>query len=173
MPRIPHLLSALIIALAAVCAVLPAHAQSWQEYKPAGAGYRIELPGTPDVKSREQPTPAGNATVTMARVAQGKSGYLTSHAVYQAGALPSDPQLALDNARDGVLKNGKLVSEKRLTIGDTPARRLVLESSGQVVHLLIAVKGNMMYQALYHQPQGGDLPPDVERFMSSFKLVKS
>ena len=173
MTRIAHRLAAFVLALAALTVGAAAHAQQWQEYKPAGAGYRVELPGTPESKSREQPTPAGPATVTMARVAQGKSGYLTSHAVYQTGALPSDPQQALDNARDGVLKNGKLVSEKRVTVDGTPARRLVLESSGQVVHLLIVVKGNTMYQALYHQPQGGDLPPDVERFMSSFKLVKS
>jgi len=169
--RIAHLLTAFILALAAWSTT--ALAQQWQEYKPAGAGYRIELPGTPESKSREQPTPSGPATVTMARVAQGSRGYLTSHAVYQPNALPSDPQQALDNARDGALKGGKLVSEKRLTVSDTPARRIVLENSGQVVHLLIVVKGNMMYQALYHQPQGGDLPADVERFLSSFALVKS
>ena len=163
----------MVLAVAVAAWSGSAAAQQWQEYKPAGAGYRVELPGTPESKTREQPTPQGPATVTMARVAQGKSGYLTSHAVYQANALPSDPQQALDNARDGVLKNGKLVSEKRLTVSGTPARRLVMESSGQTVHLLIVVKDNMMFQALYHQPQGGDVPADVERFMSSFALVKS
>ncbi|TXL74086.1 hypothetical protein FHP25_17935 [Vineibacter terrae] len=149
-----------------------AAAQQWQEYKPAGAGYRVEMPGKPAVTEREQQTPAGTVKFSFARLAQGQRGLLASHAVYQAGALPADPEQALDNARDGATKGGKLSSEKRLKVDGAPARRIVLENSGQVVNLLVVMKGNTLYQLLYHQPQGGEPTPDMERFLSSFALVK-
>src|SRR5262245_45870526 len=55
-----HMRPALAAIALALVTLVPAsaHAQSWDEYRPAGIGFRIELPGKPKLET--QKTKAGN-----------------------------------------------------------------------------------------------------------------
>ena len=66
---------AVIVAFAAIPAGNQALAQ-WVEHKPAGIGYRIEMPAAPQIQSRDIPTAVGPIKTTMALVDRGPIGFI-------------------------------------------------------------------------------------------------
>lgn len=156
-------------------------AQQWQEYKPAGAAYRVEMPGTPAARSREIKMAPGPASYHSASVALDQRSFLVSHVVYPAGAGPADPQKAFDGMREnqrssglarGASEVGTVRDEKRFTLDGAPATRFVIENSDSVMRILAVLNANILYQVIYVGPPGSATSADVERFMASFALVK-
>jgi hypothetical protein len=93
-----------------VLTVVPvkANAQSWEEYRPDGGGFRVEMPGTPKLETKQ--SKAGNpdyyATVAFKRMA-----FL---AVYSAvDDNPAESELLLDAVVQGMSEGKKLLSSKR------------------------------------------------------------
>ena len=124
--QLPSLLLFLVLA-----AFTPATAQQWVEHRPAGAGYRIEFPGAPAIESEDRHNKAGRPyKLTMASYQPSRNVvFMVSHADWEPTAVDPDLQAELDRARDGGLQNSKgtLLEEKRLTVGDTPARRILAD----------------------------------------------
>lgn len=158
-----------------------AAAQQWQEYKPAGAGYRVEMPGAPAARSREIKMAPGPASYHSASVALEQRSFLVSHVVFPAGAGPADPQKAFDGMREnqrssalarGASELGIVRDERRFTLDGAPATRVVIENSDSVMRILAVLNGNTLYQVIYVGPPGSATTPDVERFMASFALVR-
>lgn len=150
-----------------------AGAQQWAEYRPAGAGYRVEFPGTPRVTSQDMPTGNGSAKLFMAGVQPDPERFFgASHVVYAPGIMNPDPEVALDLARDGGVRNarGTLREERRLSVGGAPARRVIFDSSPYVGVLVIAVKTDRLYQVIVIGRPGVETAADTERFLSSFAL---
>ena len=166
-----------LLSLAVLCAAVPAGAQQqWVGYRPAGAGYRVEFPGTPKPDAEDVQTKSGPIRMHMAEVQRGTDTvFLSIHSVHPASSLSADPQVTLDSARNGGVTNvkGKLREEKRLTVGGVPARRIVIdipdEKQGAVA--LIVLSGNRLYQAISVFPAGRENSADVQRFLNSFALV--
>ena len=173
---------ALLIVLAALAWPLAAAAQQWQEYKPDAAGYRIDMPGPPAARSQETKTAAGTASYHSATVVLEQRSFFVSHAVYPAGAIPADAQKEFDRLREGQRRSGLVRTgepelgmvrgEQRFTLDGAPATRLTIEKDDSVMRILAVLKANILYQVIYVGPPGSATSPDVERFMTSFALVR-
>jgi len=153
-----------------------ATAQQWTEYRPAGGGYRVVLPGQPEVEASDMSTAAGPVKVTSATVEIGPHAFVAMHRVYPKGVL-SDANAALDRGRDGALrdKTRTLREERRLLVGGQPARRLVVDatSDGRAVTLfaLMVASGDALYQMIFVTDAASAIPADGERFLASFALL--
>ena len=158
----------------AVFVAAPALAQNWVEHKPEGVGYRVEMPETPKISARDVPTAVGPIKTTMALVDRGAIGYIVSHNDYPAAAIAGkSPDDMLDGIRGGQVGQHKLRSEEKITMGDKPARHLIIDTAqGQVVVSRIVMVQNRLFQALYVGPKGSEESADAKRFIASFQLVQ-
>src|SRR5262245_10820173 len=94
--------SLLVLMFVLAAAVVADAQQQWVEHRPAGAGYRIEFPEQPTVRSQEVNTAAGSVTVHIATVNLGVVELVAMHNSYPRGAL-GDPMDALGRGRDSVV----------------------------------------------------------------------
>lgn len=168
MRRIARLL-ALVFAAAAV----PAVAQDWIDYQPAGAGYRIALPGSPTVTTQELPTRLGVVKNITASVEIGSRAFTIMHVDYPTAHVEGVPAARiLDGARDGQAQTGKLRSERAVTIGRHAARQLLIDAAGENVMVSrIVLVGPRLIQAIYFGPRGSEDDTDTKRFIDSLAIV--
>jgi hypothetical protein len=163
---------AVIVAFAAIPAGNQALAQ-WVEHKPAGIGYRIEMPAAPQIQSRDIPTAVGPIKTTMALVDRGPIGFIVSHNDYPKEALEGkSPDALLDGIRSGQVGSHTLRDEQRITMSGHPARHIVIDTAqGQVIVSRIVVVEARLFQAVYVGPKGTEDSDDAKRFINSFQLV--
>lgn len=170
------LLPRLVVALglAAIPAGNPALAQNWVEHKPAGIGYRIEMPAAPTVTTRDVPTAVGPIKTTMVMVDRGAIGFIASHNDYPPDAIKGKtPDALLDGVRNGQVGAHRLRAERRITMGGHPARHIVIDTArGQVIVSRIVVVEARLFQAVYVGPKGSEDGDDAKRFIGSFQLVE-
>ena len=149
----PRLLAALLFFV--FSCIAPTSAQGWVEFKPPGAGYRVEFPQAPKVQVQDVTTTAGMRHMGMATFESQRDGVLLSFMttpperpnVYTGG----DPQVLLDRLRGNAVSavNGKLREEKRITIDGQPARLSVIDMpKDQVAVVLHVMRGDQLYQAI-------------------------
>ena len=114
-------LTRLVVIAALTAAAAPAAAQNWVEHKPAGIGYRIEMPAAPKVTQRDVPTQIGPIKTTMALVDRGAIAFIVSHNDYPAEAVKAVPkETMLDNIAKGQVGAHKLRTQESVTIGGQP-----------------------------------------------------
>jgi hypothetical protein len=165
----------LIAALSGALAA-PAAAQSgWVEHKPAGIGYRIEMPAAPRVTQRDVPTQIGPIKTTMALVDRGAIAFIVSHNDYPAEAVKAVPkETMLDNIAKGQVGAHKLRTQESVTIGGQPARHLVIDTAqGQVLVSRLVMVEARLFQVIYVGPKGSEDGDDAKRFIASFDLVQN
>jgi hypothetical protein len=167
------------VAIVLSLAMFGAHfagAQQWIDYRPSGAGYRVEFPAKPTEDSRDLATSAGKVQTKTSAAEIGDRVFLTVYSVYPSNAPINDPQSSLDRARDGSVRNvnGTLRSEQRLIVNNAPARRVLIDipQSNQAADSLMVLDGHGFYQAVYIGPRGTEGTPDAKRFLSSFALLR-
>ena len=156
----------------------PASAQKWVEYKPQGAGYRVEFPETPKVVSEDIKAGSGVRRMEVATFESRRDGvsltFMTTLPERQTVSAGGDPQALLDRVRDDTVSwvNGKLRDEKRITIDGQPARRSVIDmpQDNQVCVLLQVMRGDQLYKAIAVVSAGQESGADTERFINSFAL---
>lgn len=166
-----RLMLPLLLALALPWA---AQGQQWSTYRPAGAGYSIDLPGKPTLESETTDSTGGPVKSHSASVETEHAGYVSMYTVYPSGTA-MEANEALDAARDGMLEDGKstLRDEKRLTVSNVPARRVTLydtEAKLVIVNLMVFDR-NTLYQSIYAAPPSQQETDASRRFFASFKLV--
>jgi len=153
-----------------------ANAQQWKEYRPSGEGYRIDFPGTPTEDTRRVQTHAGTVELRTSAMGLGNQAFIAIRSDYPPTVDLRNPQAALDRARNGSLVKAKgiLRSEQRLTIGDAPARHVLIDlpDSNQLADAIMVMQGHHLVQAVYVGPNTPRETPDAQRFLSSFALVK-
>ena len=167
---------ALLLSFIAFCSIAANAQGQWVEERPAGAGYRIEFPGTPKSSTQDVDTRAGSVRMYMSEFSTNDDTiFLSIYSIYPENSLSTDTQKALSSARDGGVNNvkGKLRSERRLSVGGAPATRVVIDipESNQTGVALIVLSGNRLYQAITVVPAGQETSADVMRFIDSFALV--
>jgi hypothetical protein len=153
-----------------------ASAQQWIEYRPPGAGYRIEFPGQPAEETREVATNVGKIRMSTSAVEIGDKVFLTITSHYPQHLTMGDPEKNLDGARNGSLRNinGTLRHEERVSVGDAPARRLLIDipRDNQAAGAVMVLDGHQLLQAIYVGPRGTEEAPEVRRFLSSLSPVR-
>ena len=167
-----------ILLIVVVGSLAPASAQDWVEFKPQGAGYRVEFPQAPKVQIQDVRTTAGTRHMGMATFESQRDGVLLSFMttfperpnVYTGG----DPQVLLDRLRSNAVSavNGRLREEKRITVDGQPARRSVIDMpKDQVAVVLHVMRGDQLYQAIAVVSAGQENGADTQHFIDSFALL--
>jgi hypothetical protein len=158
--------------------------QQWSEYRPAGAGYRIEMPGTPKVHTTESPHYSGVLLKARWAEVQLPAGiYAVLHTdLPQETIAKNDSDSILDGARDGAVSfvnvrgnKATLRSERRLTINGFPARQLVMDVPGIKAAgvMRIVLVGNRQIMTFFVGHSGSETSPDVTRFIDSFVVLNA
>ena len=171
MPVLKSILFGLVIAFAATAG---AAAQSWSEYRPAGGGYRIEMPGTPETETVQTPIQGKKIPMMQATVERPGVAYVVGYIDYPAEAVQGRSlEKALEAARDALAQGQKLLSDRALTVSGQPAREFVIERAKGIVLVMRAVfVGARFYQMVVVTVAPGATAdrPDTRRFLDSFRL---
>jgi hypothetical protein len=153
------------IALALVTVPATARAQSWEEYRPDGIGFRIEMPGK--LKLETQKTKAGN-TAYRAIATYRDMAFL---AIYgdKYEKKSDDREALLETVVKSFTEGKKVLSSKKETIGGYPARRVVLEDDDKdKFEARIVIADDRLIQAIFIGPAGNALG---QRFLDSLAIV--
>ena len=173
MIRSVSLAALLSLTLAGAQAV---QAQQWIDHRPNGGGYRVAFPAQPIEDGRNVDTTLGAVKMRTTAVEIDGRIFMTIDSVYPANLPMGDPESDLDLVRDGGVQNvnGKLLSEERLSIGNAPARRVVIDipHSNQAAEALIVLDDHRLFQAVYVGPRGTQSTEQANRFLSSFALER-
>jgi hypothetical protein len=174
-------LIATLCVLMSVVLTSGAVAQQWTEYRPAGARFRVEMPGTPEVHSDTIPE-LGSLKLTQAIVEFGDGWFTASYVDVPPDQIKTaSANSLLDTARDSTLKwlvsrndKSKLRSERRLIASGHPARDLVAEvpilESVFVLSARFVFNGRQVIAVTFTGPSGTETGADVSRFFDSLAL---
>lgn len=163
-----------VLAVMAVSGVVPAFAQDWAEYKPAGVGYRVEMPGAPKITVQDAPTAIGPIKTTLAIVERGGTAFIVGHNDYPAQAIAGR---SVEDVLDGVVRGqagaNTLRDLQKVTISERPGRSAIIDTAqGQVIVSRAVMVEIRLYQAIYVGPKGSETGEDAKRFLESFALVE-
>lgn len=155
---------------------MAAGAQTWSEYRPAGGGFRVEMPGTPTVTTHDIDIDGGRVAAQIrAAVSLPETVYTVVYLDYPADVghgMP--PQRLLERSRDNIARQRELRSDAALTIDGVPAREFVVVTKENVAVVMRVV----WFENRLFQIAVADLDPAVgstpaaRRFLESFSLVK-
>jgi hypothetical protein len=165
-----------LLLLLATCGAVPAAAQQWVEYRPHGAGYRVEFPGTPVTDGDEAAgTRYGAATTATANAttADGVAFYAT-HTNYPPGTAADEPQKVLDSVRLGRTAVGTVRSEQRFAVDGHLAQREIVDWHGPRPAVIVALdvtRGDWLYSIYCFAPPGLENGAAIARFLASFTLL--
>ncbi len=140
---------------------------------------QMKVPGTMTPTEQKVPTEIGEITATLWIYEHSNTNaWMTGMNDYPKGSLASDVNVVLDGARDGAVANtnGKLVSEKKITIDGWPGRELVIAAESEGLKLVtvarVVLVDNRLVQALVVSSEDAKNDADVRTFLDSMKIVK-
>jgi hypothetical protein len=165
----------LLFVIAFLAIPVRASAQTWTEYRPAGVGFSLEMPGqwTADVKDID--TAIGLVKGYMASIEMEGRAYLSMYIPYPPDRVRGKPvQPILDGARDGAVSNvhGHLRSEEQVTVGNFAGRQLVIDAPNDLVlvHKFFMMDAILVQAVVVGHP-GVEKDPSTLHFLQSLKLV--
>ncbi len=171
MNRRCKLLALVIIAAAAACS-LPA---KWE--KLSEGGFTVEMPGKAEKQTQTVPTAAGSVAINMFTVEKGGEAFIVGYNDFPAAAAEAvNLDQMLNNARDGAIRNvnGKLTSERAVTLNGAPGKEFVGEATtpqaGTFTARIYWAKPRL-YQVLYVRPKSAAASTNGEKFLASFQLT--
>lgn len=171
---------ALLCALVLVS--LPAAADpaaNWQEYRSAGGGFKIEMPGAPEAIESEFGTHGQKMhgfAFSRDKSGGSKLGAMLAMASDLVGERKAeDNEKNLDTIRDTAMQTmgAKLVRETRESVSGNPARRIDYAGNSYFGTLLIVLAERRMYQVNAMGPEGYSTGPEARRFLASFVLMSN
>jgi len=167
---------ALLMALAA--ALAGCESTPWKDFHSKEGGFSVSMPGTPVEKRQAFHTQAGpvEARFFTVEADRGSMVYMVVYGDYpEALMVTGDREMLLDAARDGAVGNiqGRLVSERALSLGGHPGRELqVLSSDGRLaLRMRIYLVNSRQYQVVAVAPKELRSTEDRDRFLDSFRLT--
>jgi hypothetical protein len=161
----------LISPAAAICVLFSsaANAADWQRLAPAGAGFAIMMPGTPQTMDRNMQTHFGPRVMHIWSFETKDSAYMAMYVDYQA-QIP-DPKKSLEEVRDGQVGKGKLVAEENVSAGGYPGKKTLISADGKTVVSQFFLVGTKLYQIMYVTPSAPrEALQAAAPFMKSFQL---
>ena len=109
----------------------------WKEFTSKEGGFTVLMPGTPKEQTQKFATQVGDIEAKMFQLeAKPGQAYVMAYADYpEAVVKKSNPDKILDGARDGAAKkiNGKVASEKKITLEKHPGREVEIEGPGNIL----------------------------------------
>ncbi|HEX5706554.1 MAG TPA: hypothetical protein VFX96_04625 [Pyrinomonadaceae bacterium] len=154
-----------------------AAAPKWETVK--AGGMSIDMPGKPSRQTQTVQSAGGPVEVHLIGIDRGSEGFMVSHNEFPAviaNAL-TDTKTLLDAGRDGALKNadGKLISERDLTLGGHPGREVVGEVPSKKTAFTLRVYWVKphLYQVIYLHPQASAVTADGRKFLDSPRVEQT
>jgi hypothetical protein len=131
--------------------------------------FSVMMPGEPKHTSESMTAPAGPTVLHSYEVDEGETVYLVTYSDYPT----LDAAKSLEKGVKELAKalDGKVVSDKSISVNGRPGRRVRVESKEMVALAMIVISGKRMYQVLFGTPVGAEPPPKAEEFLSSFKIL--
>jgi hypothetical protein len=116
-------LSALIVLFFAGCnSFASAEQMRWIEYRPAGEGFRVEMPENPEIVSNEINSKFGSLKQIVAKVDLVDRWFAVAYLdVPEEKSSANDVETQLDGARDGAVR-GSTTDGNKATSGASPLR---------------------------------------------------
>jgi len=145
-----------------------------EPFSPAGGGFSVQMPRTPEDQSKVLETPIGSIKLNLFLCTYGKWVYMASYADHDK--LAGDVEEILDGAREGALKNGnnKLISEESISLEGNPGRDFRMEApDGMRIRVKIILAGTRLYQVGVVTPKNDSYSPKVEKYLASFRLTQA
>jgi hypothetical protein len=140
-------------------------------------GFSVLMPGKPTEKVTTAKDPAGRDVETTLFIVDLKTvAYLASYTERPdlATVTADGKNAALENGRDAVVKglNGKLLTDKRITLGNNPGREFQIEVPNLGVYRSRTyLVGGRFYQVVVMGPQDVATSKAADQFLDSFKLL--
>ena len=162
---------------AIVVALLLGDAPTWKSFAPPGAGFDIQLPGTPTEKRQTLRTPLGNGELRIFTLSHKGGALAIGVTEFPESALTdtTDDQ-RLNQARDGAVlqSKAKIRWEKKVLVDKVPGRELLLGADGasSATLLILAADRNRLYQILAIGDTAFLEGPETSRFLESFRRKK-
>lgn len=153
----------------------PLAASAQETYAPKGGGFSAHLPGRPKENNQTARTPIGDLKIHTATYATADgSVYLVSYTDFPPGAIkPDDRGRLIDAVRDGLKgKDGKVVSEKEITVGPEKGREIVIDKGKQQTRFRVVVKDHRLYQLAALGTGEFVTGKDATAFLDSFEITK-
>jgi hypothetical protein len=151
----------------------PAYAQSanWQKYQPQDAGFSIEMPGKPQLKTEQKNgQPTYSALVAFDKSAAGND--LVFLVKYRATSKSSGSEndAILDLVVKSMAEGGKLRFTKKEALAGFPGRRFAIEDADKdTMEIRAVITDRYFIQALFLGPVDNPLG---KRFLDSFAVEK-
>lgn len=141
-------------------------------------GITVQMPGKPTKQTQTAQTPVGPINVNMLMVDKGSEAYMAAYNEFPAAAASQvkDPKSLLDNGRDGAIRNvnGKLTSEKPITLGSYPGRELAGEGTTQGKEVAFTARiywaNPRLVQVIYMREKSKSESPDGKKFLESLQI---
>jgi hypothetical protein len=163
--------------LVALCGHTAGAAQPAGElFSPKDGRFNVRFPAKPKETSQKTQSALGELSVFTATFATTEGNvFLVSYTDFPAGSIKPETQSALfDGVRDGLKKDGKLVSEKELTLGadKLPMREIVIEKSKQTLRFRVVIRESRLYQVAVVGSDEFVKGKDASAFLDSFEVIK-
>jgi hypothetical protein len=138
----------------------------------------VEMPGKPEKQAQNIPSPVGTASGQMLTLDKGSEAYILAYHEFPAAIsnLPIDPKTLLKGSADGAVRNvnGKVTSERDVTVGAHPGREIIGEGNkdGKNVEFMVRMywAKPTLVQTLYLNEKGKGDKKNGTKFLDSLKI---
>ena len=150
----------------------------WKEFSSDGGGYTVLFPGTPEHKTRNVPTPAGNIALNAAAVELRDVAYTVMYSDMPAMVLTIPAKQLLEGAKQGMTTKGVTWKQAQdITVEGHPGLEMLGTSTAselagkQNLRVRVILVKTKMYQIMIGGRSEGDVTDaDADKFFASFKL---
>ena len=172
---------ALSALLAGALAVGTSAQTEWKEFRSKEGGFTISTPVTPAYRKQTSTTPGGSFDVHFFAASAAPYTYVVSYLDFpEQQVSESGPAAVLEANRDSFVEGvrGKLAADQKISLERHPGREFRVERAGdtqaaareyRVRQYLVR---NRLYQVITVSPREESAPPELTRFLDSFKLLK-
>ena len=153
-------------------AVLGAQAPEWKTYSYPADGFSASYPSAPNLQKQNVPTDAGSFELRAYLAQEGEAALFVGVCDYGSAVAGRSSDTVLEGAKEGAVSNvkGRLISEKKITLGTYPGVEFEAENSTTHFSARVYLVGTTLYQTLTAAPLGQPYP-GTTRFLDSFQLI--
>jgi hypothetical protein len=167
------MLAAVVLLSRAASAQLQV-AQPWNQYKPEGGRFSVEMPGIPTTTTVQVRIPGGN-TVPMseATAVAGRVAYIASYVDYPASVTKgAAADSILTQVRNGSAAGNSVRDEKQVQLGRVEGREYaVVQGNGNVAITRIYWARGRLFQLVVDGRAGTEKLPETRKFLESFAII--
>ncbi len=160
---------------AADAATPAAAATDWKPYPYSSGGFSASFPSPPTMEKQNVTTDAGTFELRTYTAGNSSAAFIAAVCDYGGSAASKDPDMLLENAKQGAIGNlkARLLSEKKIALGTNDGVHGVeFEADSNSTHISarIYLAGTTLYQVIVAGPLNAG-PADTRRFLDSFQLI--